>query len=63
MDTPQSPDTTLATIREKTQIMLRLKRQRDAGKFRSVNAAIGLQAIENEIKRLRASLPPLTLVG
>lgn len=59
---PRDPKAILSEIKAKTQIMLRLRKNRDDGKFRSIRAALGLQKIEQEIKQLRAELPPLTLI-
>lgn len=59
----RDPEAILAAIRSKTQVLLRLRKQRDAGKFTGMGAALGLQRIENELKQLRAGLPPLTLVN
>lgn len=58
----RDPEAILDAIRSKTQVLLRLRKQRDAGKFSGMGAALGLQKIENELKQLRAELPPLTLI-
>lgn len=60
-DTPD-PASTLSEIRKKTDLALRLRSKRDAGKFQSVGAALGLQQVEKELALLRRELPPLTLV-
>lgn len=61
-DTPRSPSVILSEIKAKTQVLLRVRRQRDAGKFTSVGAALGLQKIEHDLRKLRAELPPLAIV-
>lgn len=62
-DTPRDPKSLLPTIQQQTDLIQRLRKQRDAGKFKSVGAAISLQKAENERRKLQAELPPLRIVS
>lgn len=60
--TPRDPASVLRDIRGKSSVIGSLKAERDAGKFKSAGAALGLQIVENQRKALRSQLPPLALV-
>jgi len=61
-DEPRDPQEVLRLIRKKTKVKAALTKRRDAGKFKSVSAAISLQKVEQEIVRLRSELPTLQLI-
>ena len=59
-DTP--PAAILDQIRQKSKLIVHLRRRRDTNQFRTVNDAVALQKAVREREQLQQKLPPLTLV-
>lgn len=62
-DATRDPSHILSAIHHQTDLIQRLRKQRDAGKFKSVGAAISLQKAENDRRKLQAELPALRIVS